>query len=198
MAGTFVGEAQDEDAFVAIVAASPEEEGEDEPEVRAYLCDGRDVTEWFTGTASGNELDLSSESGARLQGNLTPEASTGTITLEDGERFFDFAAELATGVAGLYNATVSDEGQVRGISETGGEIEGQVADEPQAEGGGYPVSGTITSPDGETQDFEAFASSDEAGEEFRWIVLEDGEVKGASKSAATGSSSGFIDPSTDN
>ena len=162
MAGSFVGEAQDEDAFVAIVAASPEEEGEDEREVRAYLCDGREVTEWFTGTATGNELDLSSEGGARLEGNLTPEASTGTITLEDGERSFDFTAELATGVAGLYNVTISDEGRVRGTSETGGQLEGQVTDEHQ-DGGDYPRRGTITSPDGETEDFEDFAPSKEAG-----------------------------------
>ncbi len=41
---------------MAIVAASPEEERQ-ERDVRAYLCDGEGLTEWFTGTADGNELD---------------------------------------------------------------------------------------------------------------------------------------------
>ena len=80
--GSFVGEVPDEEAFVAIVAAGPEEEGQ-ERDVRAYLCDGESVTEWFTGRAEGNELDLTSEGGARLEGNLSTEASTGTITLDE-------------------------------------------------------------------------------------------------------------------
>src|SRR3990170_5064707 len=120
--GSFVGEAPDEEAFVAIVAVSPEEEG-NERDVRAYLCDGESVTEWFTGTAEGNELDLTSEGGARLEGNLSTEASTGTITLED-DTTLTYTADLARGVAGLYNVTISEEGRGRGTSETGGPPEG--------------------------------------------------------------------------
>jgi hypothetical protein len=188
--GSFVGEALDADAFVAIVAASPEEEGQ-ERDVRAYLCDGKRVTEWFTGMAEGNELDLSSEGGARLEGNLTPETSTGTITLDGGESF-TFTADLARGVAGLYNVTVSEEGQLRGISETGGQLEGQIADEPQ-DGDGYLARGTITSPEGQSEDFVGVTLDElPAGEEFRYIVSENGEVKGARKRATT--ASGFLMP----
>src|SRR5215204_6066256 len=107
--GSFVGEVPDEEAFVAIVAASPDDEGQ-ERDVRAYLCDGESVTEWFTGRAEGNELDLTSEGDARLEGNLSTEASTGTITLDDA-RTLTYTAELARGVAGLYNVTISGEGR---------------------------------------------------------------------------------------
>ncbi len=99
--GNFVGEAPEEDAFVALVAASPEEEEGQERDVRAYLCDGESISEWFTGTAEGNELDLTSEGGggARLEGNLSAEASTGTITLED-DQTLTYTAELARGGQG--------------------------------------------------------------------------------------------------
>src|SRR5215211_5477189 len=65
--GSFVGAVPDEEAFVAIVAAGPEEEGQ-ERDVRACLCDGDGFSEWVTGRAGGNELDLTSEGGARLEG----------------------------------------------------------------------------------------------------------------------------------
>jgi hypothetical protein len=142
--GSFVGEAPDAEAFVAIVATSPEEEGQ-ERDVRAYLSDGERLTEWFTGTAEGNELDLTSEGDARLQGNLSTEASTGTITLED-DRTLTYTADLARGVAGLYNVTISEEGRVRGASETGGLLEGQLGGEEETRDEEVrPISGTYTS-----------------------------------------------------
>jgi hypothetical protein len=193
--GNFVGEAPDEEAFVALVAASPEEEGQ-ERDVRAYLCDGESISEWFTftGTAEGNELNLTSEGGARLEGNLATEASTGTITLED-DRTLTYTAELARGVAGLYNVTLSEEGGVRGTSETGGLLEGQLGEEDEMRGEEQvrPISGTFTSDEGEEVGFEAFGREADPGE-YRWIVLEEGLAKGAKRDARTGSPSGFIDP----
>ena len=196
--GNFVGEAPDEDAFVALVAASPEEEEGQERDVRAYLCDGESISEWFTGTAEGNELNLTSEGGgARLEGNLSTEASTGTITLED-DRTLTYAAELARGVAGLYNVTLSEEGGVRGTSETGGLLEGQLGEEDEMRGEEQvrPVSGTFISDEGEEVGFEVFGREADPGE-YRWIVLEDGLAKGAKRGARTGSPSGYIDPVSD-
>lgn len=83
-----------------VAAGSQEEGGGGEQEVKAYVCDGRTINEWFTGTANGNELDHSSEDGSRLEDNLTPDISTGTNTLADGRSFL-FVAKLASGVAGL-------------------------------------------------------------------------------------------------
>ncbi len=185
VAGGFVGEVPEAatNPFVAIVADVPEGEGGgDEREVRAYLCDGDRINEWFWGSAGGNELELSSDGGARLEGNLAPDTSTGQITLPDG-RSFPFEARLAGGVAGLYEVTVSEEGLVRGISEGGGRLEGRLAEEPNEEGL-YPLSATVTAPDGTSQDFEALAPDAEPAE-GRWVVLEDGRVKGGKKGLQT-------------
>jgi hypothetical protein len=190
--GTFVGEASDEDAFVAIVAASPDEEEGQERDVRAYLCDGEGVTEWFTGRAEGNELNLTSEGDALLEGNLSTEASTGTITLEE-DRTLTYTAELARGVAGLYNVTISEEGRVRGTSETGGLVEGQLGGEAEMRGEeARLIIGTFTSAEGQEVGLEVFGREPDA-DEYRWIVLEDGEAKGARKGARPGPTSGFID-----
>ena len=192
--GSFVGVVPDADAFVALVATGTEEEGEAQRQVRAYLCDGQSINEWFNeGSVEGNELNLSSEGGARLEGSLATEAATGTITLDDGESF-TFTADLATGAAGLYDVNISEDGDVRGTSENGGRLEGMVAHE-LGEDGLYPVAATLSAPDGQSVDLVAVSDEHEGGE-YRWIVLEDGGVKGARKNVATGSSSGYIDPTS--
>jgi hypothetical protein len=194
--GNFAGLAPDADAFVALVASgTEEEEGQAQRQVRAYLCDGQSINEWFNeGSVEGNELNLRSEGGASLEGSLATEAATGTITLDDGESF-TFTADLASGVAGLYDVNISEDGQLRGTSENGGRLEGMVAHQLE-EDGLYPVASIVTAPEGQTLELVA-VSDDIEGGGYRWIVLEDGEVKGARKSVATGSSSGYIDPTAD-
>ena len=175
--GEFAGEVSDANAFVALVAGESQD-GEEAREVRAYLCDGREINEWFRGTAEGNKLDLTSEGGAHLEGNLASEASTGTITLDDSESFI-FTADPATGVAGLYEVVLSDNGQLLGTSQRGALLEGRVADVLE-EDGSYPVSGTITPPEGEPRSLEAVSNTTEPGE-LRFIVLADGRVKGSNR-----------------
>ncbi len=196
--GSFVGVATsgapEGEAFVALVASGTEEEGEAQRQVRAYLCDGQSINEWFNeGSVEGNELNLRSEGGARLEGSLATEAASGTITLDDGESF-TFTADLASGVSGLYDVNISDEGPLRGTSEAGGRIEGEVAHRPRQDGY-YPLIGTITPPNGDPLEFALAAPSAVEDGEYRWVVLSEGEVKGARKNVATGSSSsGYIDP----
>ncbi len=72
------------------------------------------------------------------------------------DRSLGYTADPAGGIAGLYDVTVSDEGRVIGSSETGGQLEGQLGYGPQDSR--YTIAGTITSPDGETRDFEASAA----------------------------------------
>jgi hypothetical protein len=177
VAGNFVGEAvpsATQHAYVAVIASSAEE-GEDEREVKAYLCDGGDVSEWFRGEA-GNTLDLTSENGAHLEGNVAAEAATGTITLSDGTSF-SFTANQATGPAGLYNASISPGGSVSGTSETGGRIEGQISEEADSEGL-QAFSGTVTPAEGRPVDFAVRANDDSPGD-VRIIVSEDVHVVGA-------------------
>ncbi len=182
VAGSFVGEipgigedVPDNDAFVAVVATSAQESVR---EVRAYLCSGGAINEWFWGSAEGNKLDLTSEGGAQLEATLTPETATGTITLDDGTSS-TFTADLATGIAGLYNVNLLEDGRVIGTSETGNRLEGRVADEPR-EDGLYPITGTIIVPDGPTQNFKALTASTEPAE-ARWVALPDGRTKGGRK-----------------
>jgi hypothetical protein len=80
------------------------------------------------------------------------EASTGTITLED-DRTLTYMAELARGVAGLFNVTISEEGQVRGTSETGGLLEGQLGEEEMRDEKVRPISGTFISVEGQQVSF---------------------------------------------
>lgn len=181
--GEFVGEIPEADTFVALVAEEPQEGG-DTREVRAYLCDDESINEWFVGSASGDELQLTSESGVQLLARLTGESSTGTVTLTDG-RSFPFEALPATGIPGLYDVSTTSGGQVSGTSWSGARLEGQRADSPQ-EDGNYLISGTIIPTEGQLGEFKAEVAGTEATE-GRFIVLPDGRLKGGKKGP------GFID-----
>jgi hypothetical protein len=185
--GEFVGDVSDADAFFALIAEEPQET--DERNIRAYLCDGKQLTEWFTGTASGDQVELSSENGVGLEGTLDPEAATGTITLSDGATI-GFEAPLASGPDGFYAVNVpASGGSFSATSFSGALLEG-------TRSGGEEVSGTITPPEGEAVEFGVSDPNLEEGED-RWIVLsEDGQlrIKGAKRRAT---SSGLIDPGSD-
>jgi hypothetical protein len=165
---SFVGEIPSTGLVVAVVA-SDSEQGGNQRELRAYLCDGLTVDEWFTGSG-GNEVQLSSANGAQLAATLNTETAAGTITLGDG-RSIAFEASPATRVAGLYQVRHFPDGQVSGRSVEGGQLQAQLAPEPQ-EDGLYLVSGTVTAPDGQSQDFELFSTTNEAGQ-FRLIAFAD-------------------------
>ncbi len=201
VAGSFVGKIPDlsGDPLVAVVAAEPQQ-GEEQREVRAYVCDGTDIKEWLWGSASGNDLDLWSESessspgGSQLEGELSSEGVTGAVRLSDG-RTATFEAPQATGIAGLYNASILGN-ELSGASETGARLEGRL-DEPITSGELLRIPLTITSPDGETRNIEAGIFSDldltsVSGEprELRIIVDSDGDIAGADtqggKLSATG------------
>lgn len=189
-----MGEVPNADAFLALVAEEPKEGGSTR-EVRAYLCDGRNVNEWFKGSVDGNGLGLSSDNGASLKGQLARDGASGTIALADGTSYA-FNATPVTGIAGLYDVVQSAEGRVSGTSEGGGRLEGQIAEEPRRDGR-YLVGGTITAPDGQSRDFGSISTSREASE-MRLIVLSDARVKGGSK-IGTGKAvmQDFIDPTND-
>jgi hypothetical protein len=57
-----------------------------------------------------------------------------------------------------------------------------------------PISGTFTSAEGQEVGFEVLGREPDE-DEYRWIVLEDGQAKGAKKGARTTTSGGsnFID-----
>ena len=93
----------------------------------------------------------------------------------------------ATGIAGLYEVTISD-GELSGTSDGGGRLEGRLGDTPQ-EDGLSPVVGIITAADGQPQYFQAFATPDASGE-LRFIILEERRIKGGPKK---GEGEGFVE-----
>ena len=56
-----------------------------------------------------------------------------------------------------------------------------------------PISGNFTSAEGQEVSFGVLGREPDP-DEYRWIVLDDGQAKGAKKGARTGSTSGYIDP----
>ena len=108
-------------------------------------------------------------------------AASGTITLPD-ETSFTFEVESATGIAGLYDATVFPDGRIRGTSERGARLEGRTT--RQRRGGLLVQRNTITPPDGEPQTVSARVTDPgllKGPIGTRVIVLADGRAKGNPK-----------------
>ena len=66
----------------------------------AYVCDGRRLEAWLTGTFTAGQLALRSRTGERLVGTASAKAATGSFTLRG--RTLTFAASPAGPPAGLY------------------------------------------------------------------------------------------------
>ena len=103
--GNLVGRASDPDAFVGIVVTGTD--------VIAYICDGKNLAQWFTGTVQGDQLDLTAANGARLTaemrrpaGSTDLQAATGSFRDANGQAL-TFTSNTATGLgkAGLYRGT---------------------------------------------------------------------------------------------
>ena len=107
--GNFVGRASSADAFVALSVADAPAQAKGGREVLAYVCNGKEIGQWFRGEAGKDGAALTAASGARLEAKLSANKATGTVTLSDGRKLA-FDASPATGDAGLYRAR----GQVAG------------------------------------------------------------------------------------
>jgi hypothetical protein len=71
----------------------------------AYVCDGRRVEAWLTGTHTAGQLALRSKAGDRLAGILATDAVTGTVTVRG--RQLSFTINKAAPPAGLYRGKTS-------------------------------------------------------------------------------------------
>lgn len=194
---TFVGEVStpgqggasaphpDEELLLVAVVVADAAPGEDRRQARAYLCGGTDISEWFDqGAAAAETIDLTSANGSTLRATLSDEAVSGTATLADG-RSFVFTAAPAHGIAGLYNVTVSADGQIRGSSEAGGRIEGEIRAAAPAVNDRVPFVVSVTTPEREGSVLEmrltALAPNIPGPTDQRWIVLPDARITGASR-----------------
>ena len=105
----------------------------------------------------------------------------GTISLPD-DVIIPIDAVPISEIAGLYTMTVAPDGRVAGSSERGVELAGHVTPEPNDDGS-YPLSGTLTPPDGPPRPFEIVFFTEElgVGPPSRLIVLDDGRMLGGAK-----------------
>ena len=186
MGGEFVGPIPDTDALVAVVADKPQTTG-GQRQISVYICDAKvpGIAEWFSASVAGNDFDFFSVSGdARLQGTLTDEEATGTATLADG-REVSFAASPARNGGGLYDVTITPDGQVRGTSTSGAVLDGTL-------GSDGVIRATITTPEEDPirVKWPVEAPAD-ASDSYMAIVTNGGQdVRGRGGNAR----SGFITP----
>ena len=112
----------------------------------AYVCDGRRVEAWLTGTFVSGRLALRSRAGDVLTGNLTGGAVSGTVTVRG--RQLRFAIDKADPPAGLYRAKTTSNSAVSVIgwiilpdgTQVGIENDGTPGPAPQLD----PASGNAT------------------------------------------------------
>jgi hypothetical protein len=185
--GTFVGKLAEADTLVAVVAA-PAKEGQEEREITVYACDGSSLCESFSGSASGNEFEVSSDDDAAATGELSDDEATGTIELPDGE--VEYTATPAAATSGVYKLTVSATGGLRGVSATGVAVRGE-STAPK------PGNGTLRLADGSQPRFEVVRSSSDdvlslSPGQVRLIVLAGGDLAGFGVSPGKGDGSGFF------
>ena len=178
ISGTYVGDTQDKDTFVAIVGPPTEGEGGGESEM--LVCDATRFCASLPATIDGTSLEAKSDAGdAKAEGELSGDAVDGSVDLPDAKST-RYKADVATAAAGVYDLTVSKEGKLRGTSEAGVALTGE-STLPE------PGAGTLKLADGTRLEFEATenpaaeAMDLEPGQ-VRLIVLPSGELRGAGRS----------------
>jgi hypothetical protein len=176
--GSFVGDVSGTEAFVAVVAEPPRD-GED-PAVQVYLSDGEGLSEWFSGPVSDNTFVAESDDGdAEIEGELSADSVTGTVELPDGATE-EYTATPPSGPEGLYDLTVSDAGDLSGVSAAGLAVTGEIPPIPPGE----PETGVLRLVDGTSLEFAV--TREPTGDlahlrdgQVRLILLPDGELRGA-------------------
>jgi hypothetical protein len=181
VSGTFVGPVPGTQALIAVHA------GPVHPctghEVAVYVCDGRPqgLILWFAGTVVDNRFSGRSASDeATITLELSQQAATGTITLENGKQL-PFAAPPATGASGLYRVTLFPDQSFRGDQFRGdGRISGRFA----SLGGSLRLEGEVCQGDGQRIRFTGPPASLAAPGDYRVII---GPMATGAGGAASGS-----------
>ena len=97
---TFVGRVANTESLVGLIT--------DGSRTMVYVCDGSSTARWFSGTADGNRLEVSSQDGAVVTAELPRGVKEvrGTLKLPDGTALaFDSLATTGKDHAGIYRAT---------------------------------------------------------------------------------------------
>lgn len=99
----YVG-AVDDQLFIGVAIAEGDADDTGPQTVAVYLCDSRDVSQWARGEITGQETTLDAGD-TSVDVTLAEDRVSGTVALEE-EAPQPFTAELVTGDAGMYRATV--------------------------------------------------------------------------------------------
>lgn len=92
----FVGHDKDNKTSVGLIVFS-------DSKAVAYACDGNETWTWYSGTASGNDVNLTSADGAKFTAKISGSSVTGKANS-------DFTLETATGRGGVFRATITKGG----------------------------------------------------------------------------------------
>jgi hypothetical protein len=135
LVGVFAGRTRGREATLAIAVKGGR--------AAAYVCDGRRVEAWLTGTQTAGRLTLRSRAGERLAGILAGTTATGTVTLHG--RTLRFTIGKAAPPAGLYRGRTSNSATIGWIvlsdgSQVGIDNDGTPGPAPPLD----PQSGTAT------------------------------------------------------
>jgi hypothetical protein len=139
---TFVGKVDGTDAYVAVEVVPGRA-------VRAYVCDGHDMKQWFSGDPSGDVLRAAAETGAATAGATLAATRSGDVftgTVDVAGTAHPFTAARAAYPGGLYLAgTPADQGDLRGawIVLGDGTFRGTATKQ------GKPVESTVSPQSGE-------------------------------------------------
>ena len=96
---TFVGAVKGTQALIGIVVQNDV--------VAGYMCDGTDVSQWFTGKVANNKIDLTNAKGTRLVADVGADSVNGTVTLTGGQPLSFTTAPAVKDVSGLYRQKVT-------------------------------------------------------------------------------------------
>lgn len=180
---TFFGPLSGGDEIVGVLTT--------EDTVQAYVCDGREVGEFFEGPRAGDQIGLNSDGGARLDAVIGDDQVTGTF--QDGGAPRSFTAP-ANPNSGIYLVTASPDGANDGTSLGGGELHYRIGPDGTIQPGGliqYPQGGTRV-PFGRiaySQAGEEIDLSDQAdvAGQYRFTLFDGGLVGGETRSSLGGS-----------
>lgn len=90
---TYVGHVSGSRALVGVATVGDR--------IRAYVCDGKNLSAWFNGRLANGSAKLAAANGQRIDVSVANRSATGKVTLAGG-RVLRFAAAPARGDAGLY------------------------------------------------------------------------------------------------
>jgi hypothetical protein len=185
--GEFVGTASDDETYVGLHASGPSSRSE--AQVVAYVCNRRvglegvpEVAEWFTGTATGTDVDLTSQTGrSHLRATLAPGGAKGTVQLPDGRSITFQTVSSDRGPAGIFEVGLDGDGNLVGTSRAGKKLKLS----PFQRDGVPGYTGAVTHTDGRTVPYELFVRGGTLTPEAiagmgtpRTIILEDGTSRG--------------------